>query len=63
MSSSTQKNEGGDKVFLDRTLRPTHWEEYTGQENIKENLKILLTAAKERNHPPEHILFYGPPGL
>jgi len=31
--------------------------------NIKKNLRILLTAAKERSHPPEHILFYGPPGL
>ena len=44
-------------------MRPTRWEEYIGQENIKENLKILLGAAKERSHPPEHILFYGPPGL
>src|SRR3989344_1751411 len=49
--------------FLDQTLRPSMWDEYIGQENIKENLKILLTAAEERNHPPEHILFYGPPGL
>lgn len=36
---------------------------YIGQQNIKDNLKILLAAAKERNHPPEHVLFYGPPGL
>ncbi len=50
-------------VVLDQTLRPTHWDEYIGQKNIKDNLHILLTAAKERNHPPEHILFYGPPGL
>src|SRR3989344_4081473 len=50
-------------AFLDQALRPTRWEEYIGQENIKENLKILLGAAKERSHPPEHILFYGPPGL
>lgn len=48
---------------LDKTLRPSTWEEYIGQENIKNNLKILLSAAKGRNHPPEHILFYGPPGL
>ncbi len=50
-------------VFLDQTLRPDTWDEYIGQDNIKSNLKILLTAAKERNHPPEHVLFYGPPGL
>ncbi len=52
-----------DFLFLDTTLRPNKWDEYIGQENIKKNLHILLTAAKERNHPPEHILFYGPPGL
>ncbi|PJE73831.1 MAG: Holliday junction branch migration DNA helicase RuvB, partial [Candidatus Taylorbacteria bacterium CG10_big_fil_rev_8_21_14_0_10_41_48] len=49
--------------YLDTTLRPDSWENYVGQENIKSNLKILLSAAKERSHPPEHLLFYGPPGL
>lgn len=52
-----------DETFLDQTLRPSRWKDYIGQKTIKENLHILLTAAKERNHPPEHILFYGPPGL
>ncbi len=50
-------------AFLDKALRPLIWEEYIGQTNIKDNLKILLGAAKGRNHPPEHLLFYGPPGL
>lgn len=49
--------------FLDTTLRPGIWDEYVGQEHIKQNLHILLSAAREREHPPEHILFYGPPGL
>jgi Holliday junction DNA helicase RuvB len=53
----------GDATFLDQTLRPITWNEYIGQKNIKENLKILLEAAKQRSHPPEHLLFYGPPGL
>ncbi len=48
---------------LDHTLRPGTFGEYIGQETIKENLKILLQAAEERNHPAEHVLFYGPPGL
>ncbi len=48
---------------LDVTLRPSSFDEYIGQKNIKENIKILLQAASERNHPAEHILFYGPPGL
>ena len=52
-----------DAGFLDQTLRPSRWDDYIGQKNIKDNLHILLTAAKERAHPPEHILFYGPPGL
>ncbi|MFA6094545.1 MAG: Holliday junction branch migration DNA helicase RuvB [Candidatus Paceibacterota bacterium] len=53
----------GDAIFLDQTLRPSRWDDYIGQHTTKENLKILLTAAQERKHPPEHILFYGPPGL
>ncbi len=52
-----------DDRFLDQSLRPETWDEYIGQETIKENLRILLKAAEERNHPAEHILFYGPPGL
>ena len=48
---------------LDQTLRPKEWEQYVGQENIKENLRVLITAAKERGHAPEHMLLYGPPGL
>lgn len=48
---------------LDATLRPATWDEYVGQEPIKNNLHILISAAKERAAPPEHILFYGPPGL
>ncbi|HRY30836.1 MAG TPA: Holliday junction branch migration DNA helicase RuvB [Candidatus Paceibacterota bacterium] len=49
--------------FLDQELRPTTWDEYVGQKNTKDNLNILLKAAKQRAHPPEHLLFYGPPGL
>lgn len=52
-----------DSNNLDQTLRPQTWEDYIGQEKIKENLRILLTAAKERGHAAEHILLYGPPGL
>jgi Holliday junction DNA helicase RuvB len=68
MSSTSQQSRNSpidDKEvgFLDQTLRPSRWDEYIGQKNIKDNLHILLTAAKERSHPPEHILFYGPPGL
>jgi len=61
MSSTEDFNK--ETAFLDQTLRPTVWDDYIGQKSIKENLRILLVAAKERNNPPEHLLFYGPPGL
>src|SRR3989344_4906818 len=62
MSSEHPKEKAAD-TFLDTTLRPSLWDEYIGQNAIKENLKILLRAAEERSQPPEHLLFYGPPGL
>ncbi|MDP6527715.1 MAG: Holliday junction branch migration DNA helicase RuvB [Candidatus Pacebacteria bacterium] len=66
--SSTKSEKAPDSTkprdkILDRELRPKNWREYIGQEAVKENLRILLTAAKERSHVPEHLLFYGPPGL
>lgn len=51
------------ETFLDATLRPVAWNEYIGQPQIKENLRILLSAAKGRGQAPEHLLFYGPAGL
>jgi Holliday junction DNA helicase RuvB len=48
---------------LDHALRPADWAEYVGQPGIKENLRILLSAAKGRGHQSEHVLLYGPPGL
>ena len=48
---------------LDTALRPNVWQEYIGQTNTKENLRILLAAAKERGQSPEHVLLYGPAGL
>lgn len=50
-------------TVLDQALRPQTFDDYIGQEQIKDNLKILLQAARERSASPEHILFYGPPGL
>lgn len=62
-NSNAKKMTDMDDSFLDQTLRPLHWDEYIGQKHIKDNVKILLKAAEERGHIPEHILFYGPPGL
>jgi Holliday junction DNA helicase RuvB len=65
MSSKSPKKKEGEPgaKYLDHELRPSSWEGYVGQKAIKDNLHILLTAAAERGTPPEHVLFYGPPGL
>ena len=48
---------------LDLTLRPKTWGEYIGKERIKENLKIIIKAAKKRGESPDHFIFYGNTGL
>ncbi|MDR3547902.1 MAG: Holliday junction branch migration DNA helicase RuvB [Candidatus Pacebacteria bacterium] len=48
---------------LDATLRPSLWDEYVGQSHVKNNVQVLLQAAKKRGDMPEHVLFYGPPGV
>lgn len=50
-------------LMLDLTLRPQTWEEYIGQNKVKENLKIFIQATKKRKEPLDHTLLYGPPGL
>jgi Holliday junction DNA helicase RuvB len=44
-------------------LRPRSLDELVGQTKVKENLAILIAAARQRNEPLDHVLFYGPPGL
>jgi len=48
---------------LDNSLRPQDFAGYTGQERIKQNLRLAIAAAKKRGEPLDHILLYGPPGL
>ena len=48
---------------LESTVRPRRLDEFAGQDRIKENLAILLDAAKQRAEPVDHVLLYGPPGL
>lgn len=62
MSIPEQKNKKEDPS-LDATLRPQRWDEYIGQERTKNNLNILINAAKKRKEPIEHVLLYGPAGL
>jgi len=62
MSSTSQVVKERDRQ-LDATLRPHVWDEYVGQGHVKANVQIVLEAAKKRGDMPEHILFYGPPGV
>ena len=62
MPISPQSN-GNDDANIDLTLRPTEWDEYIGQEKIKDNLKTILSAARKRGEVADHLLFTGPAGL
>ncbi|MGE3279043.1 MAG: Holliday junction branch migration DNA helicase RuvB [Candidatus Altimarinota bacterium] len=57
------KSRGTDSEVFENSLRPKTLEEYIGQTQLKENLKIFLQAAKKREECLEHTLLYGPPGL
>lgn len=48
---------------LENTLRPQLLVDYIGQVKVKENLKVYIEAAKQRNESLDHVLFFGPPGL
>lgn len=50
-------------IRIEGSLRPQTLNDYIGQSKIKENLKIYIEAAKQRNDALDHVLFYGPPGL
>lgn len=51
------------EVTYEKSLRPSRWEEYIGQEKIKRNLEVFIKASLKREEPLEHILLFGPPGL
>ena len=52
-----------DDLAVDAPLRPRTLEEYVGQESIRENLRVQITAARARGDVLDHVLLYGPPGL
>ena len=52
-----------DDLEVDRTLRPKTLDQYVGQERVRENLRVLIDAAKSREEPLDHVIFSGPPGL
>jgi holliday junction DNA helicase RuvB len=58
ISSADSQEEGHD-----RALRPTSFDAYVGQNKLIANLRVFVTAARQRDEPLDHVLFYGPPGL
>lgn len=49
--------------YIESSLRPQSIDEYIGQDKVKENIKVFIEAAKQRNESLDHVLLYGPPGL
>jgi Holliday junction DNA helicase RuvB len=52
-----------DDLEIDRSLRPRCLDEYLGQVRVKDNLGVLIDAARQRDEPLDHVLLSGPPGL
>ena len=63
MERIISKLEMPNEVEIQKSLRPKSFDEYIGQENIKEKMSISIKAAQKRNMVVDHILLYGPPGL
>jgi Holliday junction DNA helicase RuvB len=58
-----QEETNPEEEVLFTSLRASSWDEFRGQEQVKESLRIAITAAKKREEAVEHVLLYGPPGL
>ncbi len=56
---SAEAEEGDDEI----SIRPRTLDEYVGQDDIKDNMRYFIKAARQRNEPLDHVLLYGPPGL
>lgn len=63
MSRLSDKEKQISEEEIEKSLRPLYLKDYVGQENLKNNLKIFIGAAKSREEVLDHVLFYGPPGL
>lgn len=60
---TSPREEDSEEQQIEVSLRPQFFSEYIGQERLKKNLQLAITAAKKREEPIEHVLLYGPPGL
>ncbi len=62
-SDLTTPEKRNDDRDLDQTLRPARFEDFTGQKKITDNLRVFITAARQRGEALDHVLLTGPPGL
>src|SRR5258708_21281555 len=61
--TKTKDKNTPEEDVLFTSVRAKSWDEFMGQEAVKESLRIVIDAAKQRKEAIEHVLFYGPPGL
>jgi Holliday junction DNA helicase RuvB len=59
----TEPSPQADDVAIDASVRPKRFEDFVGQRALIDNLKIFVTAARQRSEALDHVLLYGPPGL
>jgi len=52
-----------DDITIERTLRPSHFDDFVGQNDVVDNLKLYIDAANKRDEALDHVLLFGPPGL
>ena len=63
ISQPVAKPDDSDEQEFELKLRPHDFANYIGQERLKKNIQLAITAAKKRGEPLDHVLLYGPPGL
>ena len=59
----TNSNYNPEELDLEKKLRPLSFDDFTGQDQVLDNLKVFVEAANQRNEALDHTLFHGPPGL
>ena len=52
-----------DDIIVEKTLRPSHFDDFIGQKDVVDNLKLYIDAANKRDESLDHVLLFGPPGL
>ena len=59
----TDVNKDEEDIIVESSIRPSRIDEYIGQKEVKENIKVFIEAAKIRDESLDHVLLYAPPGL